>query len=101
LILINGIYISLKPEQHPAEVCLSPTTKKLLIRLDDDLRKFLETLKIDKEALMAIDTQDSVRGVIVTTKVKSSSSFFYFLNIFYPVKLNVKGNMLIRKKLLS
>jgi len=53
----------------PHEVWLSPTTKKLLIRLEDNSRNFLEDLKVDKEAMTAIDTGDAVRGVIVTTKV--------------------------------
>lgn len=51
------------------EVWLSPGTKKLLIRIPDNSRKFLEELKTDKESMVAIDTGDAVRGVIVTTTV--------------------------------
>jgi hypothetical protein len=34
-----------------------------------DPRSFLEGLKLDKEAMVSIDTGDAVRGVIITTKV--------------------------------
>ena len=57
----------------PGEVWLSPTTKKLLIRLEDNSRKFLEDLKTDKDAMMSVDTGDAVRGVILTTKVGEAS----------------------------
>ena len=53
----------------PGEVWLSPTTKKLLIRLEDNSMKFLEDLKTDKDAMMSVDTGDAVRGVILTTMV--------------------------------
>ena len=57
----------------PGEVWLSPTTKKLLIRLEDNSMKFLEDLKTDKDAMMSVDTGDAVRGVILTTKVGEAS----------------------------
>ncbi len=63
------LHLYFKGDLKATEVWLSPTTKKLLIQLEDDSRKSIEALKIDKDAMVAIDTENAVRGVIVTSKV--------------------------------
>lgn len=61
------VFFRNNPKLIPHQVRLSPTTKKLLIRLQDGTtRQDLEDLKVDKEAVLKIDTSDQVRGVIVT-----------------------------------
>ena len=62
--LVNTV---LKGAYQPVHVRLSPTTKKLLIRLPDGTtRADLEAMKIDVDALLKINTSDQVRGVIIT-----------------------------------
>lgn len=51
----------------PKHVRLSPTTKKLLVRLGDQFtRNQLESLTPKLDVLMAINTSNRVRGIIVT-----------------------------------
>ena len=58
--VLQGLY-------QPMHVRLSPTTKKLLIRLPNGTtRADLEAMKIDIEAMLKINTSDQVRGVIIT-----------------------------------
>jgi hypothetical protein len=64
------LHLYFKGDLKANEVWLSPTTKKLLIQLEDDSRNSIEALKIDKDAMVAIDTGSAVRGVIVTSKVR-------------------------------
>ena len=62
--LVNA---ALQGAYQPVHVRLSPTTKKLLIRLPDGTtRADLEAMKIDIDALLKINTADQVRGVIIT-----------------------------------
>ena len=58
--ILQGVY-------QPMHVRLSPSTKKLLIRLPNGTtRADLEAMKIDIEAMLKINTSDKVRGVIIT-----------------------------------
>ena len=72
----------LKGSFEPKHVRLSPTTKKLLIRLPDGTtRDQLEALKIDKESLLKIDTSDHVRGVIIT--INGSGTKYDFISRYF------------------
>ncbi|XP_067092327.1 phenazine biosynthesis-like domain-containing protein isoform X1 [Osmerus mordax] len=53
---------------HPVqEVCLCPTTKKLMVRLDDTCdRSVLTSLQPNAAALLASESSGRVKGVIVT-----------------------------------
>uniref|UniRef100_A0A3B5A7L3 Phenazine biosynthesis like protein domain containing n=1 Tax=Stegastes partitus TaxID=144197 RepID=A0A3B5A7L3_9TELE len=55
---------------HPVQdVCLSPSTKKLMIRLADSCdRSVLTSLKVDHAALLSSEKSGRVKGVIVTMK---------------------------------
>lgn len=55
---------------HPVQdVCLSPTTKKLLIRLADSCdRSVLTSLKVDAAALQNSEKSGRVKGLIITAK---------------------------------
>ncbi|XP_051800972.1 phenazine biosynthesis-like domain-containing protein isoform X2 [Acanthochromis polyacanthus] len=55
---------------HPVQdVCLSPTTKKLLIRLADSCeRSVITSLKVDAAALQSSEKSGRVKGVIITAK---------------------------------
>ena len=72
----------LKGSFEPMHVRLSPTTKKLLIRLPDGTtRDQLEAMKIDKESLVKIDTSDQVRGVIIT--INGSGTKYDFISRYF------------------
>jgi len=60
----------------------SPITKKLLVHIDDKHSKDLSLLRPNKEKLLAIDTQNRVRGIIVT--VKGSDSYDFRSRYFAP-----------------
>uniref|UniRef100_A0AAQ5ZH80 Phenazine biosynthesis like protein domain containing n=1 Tax=Amphiprion ocellaris TaxID=80972 RepID=A0AAQ5ZH80_AMPOC len=55
---------------HPVQdVCLSPTTKKLMIRLADSCdRSVLTSLKVDAAALQSTEKSGRVKGLIITAK---------------------------------
>ncbi len=71
---------------QPKHVRLSPSSKKLLIRLEDQgiLVEHLEQLQVDKEALLKIDTGDQVRGVIVTMQGPKGSKYDFISRYFAP-----------------
>ncbi|XP_062503685.1 phenazine biosynthesis-like domain-containing protein [Corticium candelabrum] len=65
------------------EVQYSPTTKKLLVRLDDSVtRQMLENLNPDSSDLLSAHSGDSVRGVIVT--VLGSEPYNFYSRYFAP-----------------
>lgn len=77
-------FLANHPSLKAKHVRLSPRTKKLLIRLEDGTNvEQLESLLVDKEALLKID-QDEVRGIIVTLDAGAGSKYDFLSRYFAP-----------------
>lgn len=70
--------------EHVSDVQYSRTTRKLLVRLKDELtRDFLEGLAPDPRALQASDISGDVMGVIVTLKGHPDEHGYDFLSRYF------------------
>lgn len=70
-------------EVNVKELQYSPTTKKLLVRLDDSAtRQVLERLNPDPAALLSSHSGEKVRGVIVT--IRGSEPYHFYSRYFAP-----------------
>ena len=66
------------------EARLSPTTKKLLVRIDLPSQKELESMEMPKkDDLVSINTEDRVRGIIITGSI-AGSKYDFISRYFAP-----------------
>ncbi|XP_052782792.1 phenazine biosynthesis-like domain-containing protein 1 isoform X2 [Mya arenaria] len=69
---------------HVQDVQYSPATKKLVLRLQDNLsRDYLESLSPDTRSLQASDVSGDVKGVIVTLKGTPEAADYDFLSRYF------------------
>ena len=67
------------------QVALCSTTKKLLIRLKDDVSQAdLEVIRPDPAAMMRLECSGKVKGVIVTTSGDADSKYDFVSRYFAP-----------------
>ncbi|XP_027817994.1 phenazine biosynthesis-like domain-containing protein isoform X4 [Ovis aries] len=70
------------------DVCYSPDTKKLLVRLSDTYnRSFLESLTVNTENLLQVETTGKVKGLILTLKGEpggQTQAFDFYSRYFAP-----------------
>uniref|UniRef100_A0A8I5NVF6 Phenazine biosynthesis like protein domain containing n=1 Tax=Papio anubis TaxID=9555 RepID=A0A8I5NVF6_PAPAN len=70
------------------DICYSPDTRKLLLRLSDTYdRSFLENLKVNTENLLQVENTGKVKGLILTLKGEpggQSQSFDFYSRYFAP-----------------
>ncbi|XP_009243824.3 phenazine biosynthesis-like domain-containing protein isoform X3 [Pongo pygmaeus] len=70
------------------DICYSPDTRKLLIRLSDVYdRSFLENLKVNTENLLQVENTGKVKGLILTLKGEpggQTQAFDFYSRYFAP-----------------
>ncbi|XP_076981232.1 phenazine biosynthesis-like domain-containing protein [Tamandua tetradactyla] len=70
------------------DICYSPDTRKLLVRLSDTYnRSFLENLKVNTENLLQVENTGKVKGLILTLKGESGGqtpAFDFYSRYFAP-----------------
>ncbi|XP_006889114.1 PREDICTED: phenazine biosynthesis-like domain-containing protein-like [Elephantulus edwardii] len=70
------------------DVCYSPDTRKLLVRLSDTYnRSFLEGLKVNTQNLLQVENSGKVKGLILTLKGEPSGqmpAFDFYSRYFAP-----------------
>ncbi|XP_010604036.1 phenazine biosynthesis-like domain-containing protein [Fukomys damarensis] len=70
------------------DICYSPDTQKLLVRLSDSYdRSFLETLKVNTANLTQVENAEKVKGLIVTLKGElagQTQAFDFYSRYFAP-----------------
>ena len=67
------------------QVALCSTTRKLLIRLSDDVSQAdLENISPDPAAMMRLESSGKVKGVILTTSGDANSKYDFVSRYFAP-----------------
>lgn len=70
------------------DICYSPDTQKLLVRLSDSYdRSFLETLKVNTANLTQVENAEKVKGLILTLKGElagQTQAFDFYSRYFAP-----------------
>ncbi|XP_027752468.1 phenazine biosynthesis-like domain-containing protein [Empidonax traillii] len=66
------------------DVCYSPDTKKLLVRLSDTYeRSVLEELQVSTQRFLSVEKTGKVKGLILTLKGNSSGKGYDFYSRYF------------------
>ena len=68
-----------------SQVALCSNTKKVLVRLDDNVKQNdLESIRPDPAAMMRMESSGHVKGVILTTSGDAKSKYHFVSRYFAP-----------------